>query len=122
LRQAARITRDRPFTWRPRIFRSWCSGQEHAAGVLESARGLSAADKLEIEQWLQKASDFGYTAICKRVADGPENLIEVYGPLELVPTAIVYPEGDHGYVFEGFDGEIRETMSLCDALDFVRNR
>ena len=88
--------------------------------MLESTRVFSAADKLEMKDWLKRAADFGYNAICKGIADRPENLIEVYGPLELVPVAIVYPEGDHGYVFEGFDGEIRETMSLCDALDFVR--
>lgn len=119
MRQAARTSLGKPFTWRPRIFRSWAADQRHAAAVLGSARRLSTTDRAAVERWLRLASDWGFSAACKGVGDRPETVVEVYGPLELVPIAIIYPDGDRGFIFEQFDGNIQEATSIDAALAFV---
>lgn len=90
----------------------------HAASVLQSARALSGDDKRFVEEWLREASDWGLNAICKAVGGGPDIVIELYGPLELVPVAIVYQAADDEFVLEWFDQEFYETTSIADALDY----
>lgn len=119
MRQATKALPPAPFTWRPRIFRSWTADQEHAASVLQSARSLSTADRMAVDHWLHLGSDWGFNAACKGFGDGPETVVEIYGPLELVPIAIIYPDGDSGFLFEQFDGRIQEATSIDAALALV---
>lgn len=119
MRQGARSLPVGSFTWHPRIYKSWTADQEHAASVLQRVRSLSTAEKIAIGQWLRKGSDWGLNAVCKGVHDGPETVVEIYGPLELVPIAIIYPDGDRGFLLEEFNGRIRETPSIDAALALV---
>lgn len=59
------------------------------------------------------------SASCQSAGGDRADLVEVFGPLELVPIAVIYPDEQNGFVYELYDGQRFEAETVKGALAFA---
>jgi hypothetical protein len=109
----------RPISDHPRIYADWVETPNLRPSLLQRARKLKGFEKRAVAQWSAAAQDWGMSATCVAAQGSDEILVEVYGPMELVPIAAIYPDGDDGFLYELYNGEILEAATIEEALAFA---